>query len=127
MTNYESCGTLRYRVDKCGQKLNRYVYFTPDTEHCIKHNEKEYTVFVSKGCKDCKRSSLIWCGKEITLSVEDELASTAETAAWKCIKVCITVNEKSAEAQIEHKCKEDQCCKKRPADLSVVGITIPAK
>ena len=132
MGKYESCGTLRYRIDKCNGSPNHQVYFTPDTEHSIKHDEKNYVIFVSRNCQYLERDALMQSGKELLLAIESELANTAKFAAWKNIKVCITVKKldqpsKNGCKDGENKNCQDECCTKCKTGLLVVGIAIPAK
>ena len=128
MMKYDSCGTLRYRIYKCNGSSCHQVYFTPDTNYRINHDEKEYVIFVSKNCQCLERDALMRSGKELVLAIECELADTAKFAAQKNTKVCITVKEfgQSSKTGKSESC-QDECCKICKPHLMVVSITIPAK
>ena len=127
--HYVSTGTIRLKIE--GEKIEN-IFFVPNEDHRVKHQGKEYAVFLPKDTaedsyKDAKVASLKKClnnSVELTLSICNCKTNTVFNAL-------LDAATKGSAVDVKVKCKKDGekvKCKKdgEKVKLKLIGITVPA-
>ena len=136
---YESTGTIHLKIEgqetkdeggkteikakkqKMKTKKTEIVFFVPDKDHRVKHQGKEYAVFLPEGlctdegsCEDAKVSSFKKClnnSVELILSICNCKMNTVFTALLDA-----AINQSTVDVKVKLDGKK----------LKLIGITVPA-
>ena len=110
MPKYESTGTIRYSLEKNSKSE---ILFNPDDDHCVKHNEVKYAVFLCVNSKDSR--------KVIVKRLKEEMGSVRlRNKNLKIGNVLKDASMKQIKIDVKIKCKGGK-------KLKLTGITLPAR
>ena len=111
---YESTGTIHLKIE--GEKIEN-IFFVPDKDHSVKHQGKEYAVFLPEGsCRDAPEGS---CRDAKVVSFKKGLDLVK-------LKLNNSTMKTSLRDAARHQSMVDVKVKLGDKKLKVIGITVPA-
>ena len=113
--HYVSTGTIRLKIE-CEEIEN--IFFVPDKDHRMKHQGKEYAVFLPEGsCKDAPEGS---CRDAKVTCLNNSVELTLSICNCKINTVLLDAATKGSAVDVKVKCNKDG------KKLKLIGITVPA-